>query len=108
MKVNGEKEGQENAWRRLQQLLENSFEIFFFRQSLKEVAGMVKAGFKVAGMDCASCAATVKKAVQSVEGVKQADVSFAMGKMVVDYDPGKASPDKIREAVKKSGYDTAI
>lgn len=69
---------------------------------------MVKAGFKLTGMDCASCALTIKKAVGSVEGVQQADVSFSMGKMVVDYDPSKASPDKIREAVKKAGYDTAI
>ena len=69
---------------------------------------MVKASFKVTGMDCASCALTVKKAVKQVEGVSEADVSFSMGKMLVDYDPAKASPDKIREAVKNAGYGTAI
>ncbi len=78
---------------------------------LRELNGwfeMVKANFKVTGMDCASCANTIKKAVSGVEGVQQAEVSFASGKMGVDYDPLKASPDKIREAVKKAGYGTAI
>ena len=69
---------------------------------------MVKAAFKVTGMDCASCALTIRKAVKQVEGVNEADVGFTAGKMVVDYDPVKASPQKIREAVKKAGYDTAI
>lgn len=59
-------------------------------------------------MDCASCALTVKKAVAGVEGVQQAEVSFASGRMGVEYDPLKANPQKIRDAVKKAGYGTAI
>jgi Cu+-exporting ATPase len=68
----------------------------------------MKANFKVSGMDCASCAATIKKAVGKVAGVSGVDVSFASGKMAVDYDPRAASPTQIREAVKKAGYDTAV
>ena len=68
----------------------------------------MKANFKVSGMDCASCAATIKKAVGKVAGVSGVDVSFASGKMNVDYDPRTVSADKIREAVKKAGYETAV
>ncbi len=68
----------------------------------------MKAGFKVTGMDCASCALTVKKAVKAVPGVSSADVSFAAGTMQVDYDPRQASPAQIRDAVKNAGYDTAV
>lgn len=69
---------------------------------------MVRANFKVTGMDCASCALTVKKAVKALQGVNEADVSFAAGTMSVDYDPRQANPTQIREAVKKAGYDTAV
>ncbi len=69
---------------------------------------MVKAAFKVTGMDCASCAHAVSKAVSKIAGVAGVDVSFAAGKMEVDYDPRRASPTQIRDAVKKAGYDTAV
>lgn len=69
---------------------------------------MVWAAFKITGMDCGSCAAAIKKSVASVPGVKEAEVSFAGGRMEVDYDPRQASPAQIREAVKKAGYDTAV
>lgn len=54
-------------------------------------------------MHCVNCAARVEKALNAVEGVK-ANVNFANEKAYVEYDPEKASPEKIVDAVLKTGF----
>ncbi len=65
---------------------------------------MVKAKFKVGGMDCASCALTIEKSVKQLGGVKEAKASFANGELSVDYDPKSAKPEDIRKKVEQAGY----
>jgi copper chaperone len=57
---------------------------------------------KIEGMSCGHCVASVKKALDSVEGVTVEQV--AIGTATVDYDPAIASAEKIAEAVKEAGY----
>ncbi len=57
--------------------------------------------YKVKGMSCAVCVAHVEKAVRSVEGVEQVDVSLLTNSMKVQ---GSASPKDVVSAVKKAGY----
>jgi len=71
---------------------------------LNGVINVVKAKFKVGGMDCASCALTIEKAVKKLSGVKEAKASFANTELVVDYDPRAAKPDDIRKKVEETGY----
>ncbi|AZT89399.1 copper-translocating P-type ATPase [Caldicellulosiruptor changbaiensis] len=59
----------------------------------------------VMGMSCASCARAIEKSVSKVEGVSSASVNFATEKLVVEYDETKTNLEKIKEAVKKAGYD---
>ena len=47
--------------------------------------------FRVEGMDCASCARTVEKAVAALDGVRAAEVSFGTATMLVDGDGRPAS-----------------
>ncbi|MCQ1529706.1 heavy metal translocating P-type ATPase [Lutispora saccharofermentans] len=60
---------------------------------------------KIIGMTCAACAKASERAVKKLEGVVEASVNFATEKMVVQYDESKLDTDKIKEAVKKAGYE---
>jgi len=60
--------------------------------------------FKVEGMTCASCETTIKLALERTPGVRRADVSYVRGAATVDYDYDKTTPDKLRDAINKTGY----
>ncbi|MBK0382421.1 copper-translocating P-type ATPase [Pedobacter sp. SD-b] len=64
--------------------------------------------FPVTDMSCASCAISVQKLVQSLEGVKQADVNYANQSLKVVYDENETSPEKFKKAVVSIGYDLLI
>ncbi len=58
----------------------------------------------VRGMDCASCAAHVRGALQSVEGVTSAEVLVGAGKALVEFDEGKVDLSRLVAAVASVGY----
>jgi len=58
----------------------------------------------VRGMDCASCAAHVRGALQSVDGVTSAEVLVAAGKALVEFDEGKVDLPRLVAAVASAGY----
>jgi len=70
-----------------------------FESEMREVI------LKIAGMTCASCAATVEKALSSLVGVESASVNIATEKARVMYDPGLLSILDLRQAVVDVGYD---
>ncbi len=57
----------------------------------------------ITGMDCASCAATVERALRKVEGVLEANVNFATEHAQVKTIPG-LSRAALAEAVERVGY----
>ncbi|SFM19892.1 heavy metal translocating P-type ATPase [Salibacterium qingdaonense] len=69
----------------------------------KESSSMLE--YKVDGMDCPSCAATIEKALKKKEGVQSVQVHYATGKMTVgaEYD---SVYDDIPKHVRKLGFDT--
>jgi len=60
---------------------------------------------KIIGMTCAACAKASERAVKKLDGVVEANVNFATEKMVVQYEDSKRDIDKIKEAVRKAGYE---
>lgn len=58
----------------------------------------------VEGMVCISCAATIKRAIKSMEGVSAVEVNLAKRAAKVTYVPGKLSPDRLVKAINKLGY----
>ena len=58
---------------------------------------------RVAGMDCASCAATVERRVSQLPGVHRAVVNFAAGRLDAEHDPDLAL-EEIEKAVRDAGY----
>jgi Cu+-exporting ATPase len=66
----------------------------------------VKAVIPISGMHCASCVAHIEGELNNVPGVSNAVVNFASSKAYVDYDQNLASEDMLKEAIKRSGYET--
>jgi Zn2+/Cd2+-exporting ATPase len=58
---------------------------------------------RVAGMDCASCAATVERRVGQLPGVQRAVVNFAAGRLDAEHVPGLPL-EEIEKAVRNAGY----
>jgi Cd2+/Zn2+-exporting ATPase len=57
--------------------------------------------FRVDGMDCASCARTVEKAVGALDGVDAAQVSFGTATLLVS---GTVESERVERAVRRAGY----
>jgi len=70
-------------------------------EKIKEVS------LQITGMTCASCAATVEKALKNLKGVKAANVNIATEKATVKYSAGQVSILDLRKAVEDVGYGVA-
>ncbi len=64
--------------------------------------------FPVLGMTCASCASSAESMAKYEQGVVNASVNFATGKLTVEYLPNITDHLKIQKAVQAGGYDLLI
>ncbi len=62
----------------------------------------------VPGMNCPVCPITVKKALEKVEGVKKANVSFEQREAKITFDDAITSPDKLMQATTDAGYPSTL
>jgi copper chaperone len=62
------------------------------------------ATLKIEGMSCGHCVQAVTQALQSVGGVRKADVDLAGGRAVVEYDADRTTPAALVGAVMDEGY----
>lgn len=67
--------------------------------SIKEV------GIPIQGMTCTACAKNIERILGKKEGVKFVTVNFASEKAVVRYNPQLIRLSKIRQTIKKAGYE---
>lgn len=70
----------------------------------------MKKTFRLEGLDCANCAAKIEKAINKLDGVKEATVNFMTTKLVIEGEDEKI-PAIIAEAekiVKKIEPDTVM
>ncbi len=58
-------------------------------------------------MHCANCALTIEKNISKLDGVEEANVSFASEKAMVVFDPRKIDLGQIEKAVEEAGYKVA-
>jgi Cu+-exporting ATPase len=65
---------------------------------------MQKTTFRITGMHCANCAASIEKSLAGADGVMGAVVNFATEELTVDYDETRLTPDAIAAKVKELGY----
>ena len=72
-----------------------------------KIKNVQKAHVHVTGMTCATCAATVEKAIAETKGVEQARVNFASEKASLEYNPQKVDLSAIMDSIIQSGYGVA-
>ncbi len=75
--------------------------------SKKQMAGgnIQEETIYITGMHCASCVATIEKALKKVPGVQQAQVNFATEKAYVQYNPLFATRKALENTIQEAGYD---
>lgn len=64
--------------------------------------------FAVGGMTCAACQVRVQRALDQVPGVIQASVNLMWKSAEVTYDPGTTTPERVRQAITRTGYEAEI
>ena len=64
---------------------------------------MIKKTYKVRGMDCASCATLIEMDLEDVD--VKAKCSYPKDLLEVEFDEKKIKEEKIKEVVKRSGYE---
>ena len=65
---------------------------------------MKKETFKIHGMHCASCVATIERTLKKTPGVKDASVNFASETVLIDYDENAVDQSGLTKAVSEVGY----
>lgn len=68
----------------------------------------IKKNFPVTGMSCASCAVSVEGILKEEAGVVNAAVNYANSSASVEYIPGVADVNHLKQSVQSSGYDLMI
>ncbi len=68
-------------------------------------AALKTVSIPIKGMVCSACAARVTKTLSAIEGVKSVEVSQPKGSARVNYVEAKVSPEQLREAVNKLGFE---
>lgn len=66
--------------------------------------------FKVKGLDCANCAAELERAIQKIEGIKNANISFMTERMELEYDENNEDEiiKKVKKVIKREEPDVTI
>jgi copper ion binding protein len=63
-----------------------------------------KITFKVSGMSCNGCAASIGRALSRLDGIEKAEADFPEGKADVSFDEKKIEKEKIVETIENLGY----
>lgn len=62
----------------------------------------------IQGMTCASCPATIKKALKKLSGITKAEVSYKESKAVISYEKEKVSAEQMIKAIEGAGYKASV
>lgn len=82
-------------------LLINSFMINHRKQNIDQLNIAMTKEYKIEGMACPHCQATVKKAIEALPGVNNVVVDLGAGKAIVD---GEVSSEVVASAVNNAGF----
>ncbi len=67
---------------------------------------MQSLALSIEGMHCGACVRRVTAALEKLDGVKVENVEVGTARVL--YDPQSASPDKIRDAVNRIGFEARV
>jgi len=63
---------------------------------------MIEIKLRIDGMSCQHCVMSVRRALESVEGVATAEVTVGSARVL--YDETKTDPEALRQAIEAAGY----
>lgn len=66
---------------------------------------MIKKNYQLGGVTCQVCVNKIERKVGKLEGVKEAVVNLSNGKLTIEYNENLLNSEKIKEVVKKLGYE---
>ncbi len=78
--------------------------------SRKESEYKMNMKFKIKGLDCANCAAELERAIQKVEGVTSASISFMSERIDLEIDENNKEEilKKIKKVIKREEPDVTL
>lgn len=62
----------------------------------------------IGGMTCGACVSSITKELEDIGGVFRANVSLALGRASVSFEPESVNPDQLLNAIKDAGYDANL
>lgn len=70
----------------------------------------MKVKFKIKGIDCANCAAELERAIQKIDGVTEASLSFMTEKLAMEIEDNRKDEvlKNLKKVVKKEEPDCTI
>lgn len=69
----------------------------------------MKTRFKIKGLDCANCAAELERAINKLDEINNASISFMTEKLEIEYDVEKEEIiKKVKKIIKKEEPDVTI
>lgn len=69
---------------------------------------MIKSTFSLTGLHCAACAQKVETILNHLDGISEATSNYATREANVTYDEKSISPEQMRAAIRRYGYDLLI
>lgn len=64
--------------------------------------------FLISGMTCAACSQRIDKVLNSMEGIKSANVNLSTNRAIVKYEPGYDLDDEVIKKVERAGFHAEI
>ena len=70
----------------------------------------MKLKLKIIGLDCANCAAELENAIQKIEGIESATISFMTERMILEFEDSQKEEiiEKVIKVIKKEEPDVTI
>ncbi len=66
--------------------------------------GVEKLQLKIGGMSCSFCVASIEKAMGRMDGVHRVSVNLAHEEALIEYEPAKVAPNRLKEILLELGY----
>jgi Cu+-exporting ATPase len=92
----------------MKKLASASVALLFAFSALAATTHIKVSHLTVKGMTCSNCAKKIGRKLQSVPGVKEAQVDPDSGDVAVKYDDTKVAPQKLADTVKELGYEATV
>ena len=70
----------------------------------------MKSKFRIKGLDCANCASGLERALNKIEGIEHAVISFMTERLEIEYDGNNKDEilKKVKKVIKKEEPDVTI